>query len=558
MTSTYASPRARGFAGASDFRRWVRPLLLIALTVVAYHESLRTLLDWLRLDTPLAHLALVPGLALVVAAFRGRASLVDEMHDRELDWIVGIALVGAAFAANRLLPARDSASYWEWRIDLLSLPVFVAGVVCLLFGVRAVWHHRASIGFLFLVWPWPYYQLVDRTLNTFTRSTVRAVGLVTGHLPVAELLSVDAGRFRIGHGEGSFTVLVASSCSGANGMIGYALVGTTLALISSGTRVRKSAWLVTGALFVWIANVARIVVILAAANAWGENVAMDAFHPYLGIVVFVLAIAALLSTAGVFHIRLFDPRATPAPSDVAAPHRPQLLAALTVLAIVTAQIAGLNAALRTSDLMSFTLGPERDAPYASTLEAPDGWSLQPIRDIEWADQYFGSGATWERYAYQQSSADAPLDARGVLIYADVVSSSDRRAMSNYGIESCYQFHEYQVRGRHSADLGSGVTAVVFSWIESGSGTAWTSVYWHWPVHDADGTHYERISLIASDGGTVDAAPVLGAPKLARSLQLDAADDLRGGTGSVDADTAELQRFLTAFAGDLVAERTELS
>src|SRR3981081_4523845 len=78
-----------------------------------------------------------------------------DIHDRQLDYIVGIPLVVGAVAIAYALPARLSTMFWVWRIDLLSLPLFAAGTVALVFGVRALWRMRAAIALLLLGWPLP-------------------------------------------------------------------------------------------------------------------------------------------------------------------------------------------------------------------------------------------------------------------------------------------------------------------------------------------------------------------------------------------------------------------
>src|SRR5260370_22089441 len=70
------------------------------------------------------------------------------IHDRQLDYIIGIPLLVASLAVNIILPVRLSSMFWIWRVDLLALPLFVAGTIALLFGVRTLW--RGSIPSLFL------------------------------------------------------------------------------------------------------------------------------------------------------------------------------------------------------------------------------------------------------------------------------------------------------------------------------------------------------------------------------------------------------------------------
>ena len=64
--------------------------------------------------------------------------------------------------------------FWVWRIDLLTLPVFVAGAVAIIFGVRVLWRQKLAVGYLFLGWPYPYSSVLLRVLDAFTTATLCA------------------------------------------------------------------------------------------------------------------------------------------------------------------------------------------------------------------------------------------------------------------------------------------------------------------------------------------------------------------------------------------------
>ena len=52
-------------------------------------------------------------------------------------------------------------------VDLLFLPFFVIGATILLFGARVAWRQQGALGFLFLIWPWPYTSVLLGTLDGF-------------------------------------------------------------------------------------------------------------------------------------------------------------------------------------------------------------------------------------------------------------------------------------------------------------------------------------------------------------------------------------------------------
>jgi len=159
-----ALPEGRG-GGLRLFQRLNTPTARFALRVGAllglvggaYHYSLITLLNGVSLQTPLAYLGLVPLVALFLVVVYTLAPKPDlDIHDRYIDYIIGVPLLLVALAIVVVVPIRLSTFFWLWRLDLISLPIFAAGAVALAFGVRALWRIRAPLGFLLLAWPPPY------------------------------------------------------------------------------------------------------------------------------------------------------------------------------------------------------------------------------------------------------------------------------------------------------------------------------------------------------------------------------------------------------------------
>ena len=93
------------------------------------------------------------GLQIVVNA-AGVEKQTPFLRIDEYDWrrvlemlrgLLGMSPVGLRLAINLLLPIRLSTLFWVWRVDLVSLPLFVAGAIALLFGVRALWRQRLPV-----------------------------------------------------------------------------------------------------------------------------------------------------------------------------------------------------------------------------------------------------------------------------------------------------------------------------------------------------------------------------------------------------------------------------
>lgn len=544
-------------------RPMVRPVIALVLIVAAYHFSLSRLVETLTLNTPLAQLGLAPFIALGLAAMARQRADEPDIHDRQLDWIVGVPLVAGALLANLVLPARLSSLFWFWRIDLLTLPFFVAGIVALLFGVRTMWRIRAALLFLLLAWPYPYSELVERYLIRFTEITITGVAMLTKVLPVAsQSPGGDESLFVINNPDSPFSVQIASACSGANGLVGFMLVGVAFLLAVRGSRKSKVAWLCTGAVLVWFTNLLRIMAVMSAGRQWGEGFAIDGLHPYIGLVVFSLSVLLMVAMLPRFGLKVDlggSPRgsARPAGPSGTSPHRPGWKVAGAIGLLATIGLSTLNSDLSSADAVATTLGSPRLLSFAQSQDAPDGWQVQLTNEYDWPKQFFGKSSTWQRYSYGIAlGAQAELEASTPFI-VDVIETSSRKSLAAYGVEQCYEFHGYDIASQQSVDLGSGVVGGLLTWRDPERDVMTTTLYWHWPVQSEKGTRYERVTLLLDDNASAQYTyPELDAD-LSETVKLGLSDVLAGESsddGQLDARIIAARSFLVAFGRDLVEGR----
>jgi exosortase/archaeosortase family protein len=488
----------------------IRYLALVVLVSVAYHQSLLSLLRNLALDTPLAYLGLVPMIAIGLAVvLTRRADMAPPIHDRQLDFIIGLPLLGVAALSNYVLPAKFSTLYWVWRIDMLTLPIFVAGAAVLIFGTRATWKARLPIGFLFLAWPYPYTLALFRWLDGFTTITIKVLSRAVAIVPWAiHDPTGDGSRFAIGSGAKKFTVSVASQCSGANGLLGFLLVGGALMALVKGPRLGKFSWLLVGAVVTWMLNVVRIMFIFFIGRTWGEKVAIDGFHPFIGMVLFNVGIITLVLVMRRFRLN-FPGRAaarqSPSSGTLSKVVLPKLRFALPIALSAVMIVGSLNAKIVRYSLVASDLGVPRLSSFASAPPTISDWApTTKGASYDWARRFFGDDSTWNRFWLAP-----PTETTGKLwgntpILADVITGSSVARLNAYGIEACYKFHGYNLADQVSVDLGGGVKGTSLRW-KDGDGPVYTTVYWHWPVLEDGKRRFERVTLLLGDRGSTAVA-----------------------------------------------------
>jgi hypothetical protein len=178
------------------------------------------------------------------------------------------------------------------------------------------------------------------------------------------------------------------------------------------------------------------------------------------------------------------------------------------------------------------------------------------------EQYFGSGATWTRYAYLATATSALATPGGappkpVFVNLDVISTWDLGTFSTYGLEACYGFHNYAILETDRVDLGQGVVGHAVAYFNPSTHTGWTAMYWEWPVLRGDRERYERLILNVPTlrGDLPSPAPPSGDAFAEFRLALAS---LFGGSSvsSADPDLAAVRTFLVAFAHELVLTRAD--
>ena len=572
--------------GHPQFASRVKLTAVLLAVAAAYHYSLLTLIRSLQLETPLAYLGLVPFMALGLATLRAKpADGEPDIHDRQIDYIVGVPLLGAAIAVITVMPARMSTLFWVWRIDLLSLPLFVAGAVAIVFGVRTMWRVRLGIGFLLLAWPLPYTLFLTRWLDGFTGLTIKALKKALTVIPVGESTpGSDGSLFAITHGTERFVVSVASACSGINGIVGFLLVGVAFTALVKGGRLPKLLWLASGLALIWALNVARLLLLFWVGQTWGEKVAIDGLHPVIGLILFCIGIVVMLWTMPLFRLSITP--AEPAPDstitgvhDVGVAHGVEAAhpapsgshshsggerfrLALGLVTAVALFMGVANAGMRDYELVAGDLGAARLQSFADSPAVVPGFQVTPTASYPWAQRFFGKTSTWQRYTYSPASTTNFIVGSSPVI-ADVITTDQLSRFSAYGIEACYAFHGYEIRDTSSYDLGGGVTGNTITYYNPKQKLEWNAAYWIWPVKKGTKTVYERVVMLMPSTAAVQtlAAGPQAKTDLVRGIGLNiysASKALRGSEPARDEKASSARQYLVDFSRQLVRSRSTLA
>jgi len=534
---------------------------LLAVTIIAYSYSLITLLQLADLNSPLAYVSLVPIVALILAGVNSRPSQPEPaIHDRQTDYIVGLPLMVGALCANMFLPSKLSAMFWVWRIDLLTLPFFVAGAVAVIFGVRVLWRQKVAVAFLLLAWPYPYTSVLLGVLNAFTTATLFAITKILHVIHVATPIgSSDNAVFTIVHNGRSFQLSVISACSGVNSVVGFLLIGAAFAAIIRGPWTRKLLWLAGGMLLLWVFNLARLTLVFWAGKEYGEHFAIGVLHPYIGLVLFVLGIAIMIVCIRPMGLRIGN-RESPgraafgaaAASEAPGQGKKQRMAVPRVyLAVVLVLVLGVivgfsDVGLQTYNLVADVSGAPKVVSFIDNPVTPVGWTSRYESTFNWAAPLFGEDSIWNRYElYPAFGGD--LQAKTDVV-ADVIDTPDLQTFAAFGIEQCYQFHGYSLANVTNVGLPGGITGQAMAYTSQQYGS-WSIVYWILPVKNAGRTFYERVVLYVQNQHGIVAEATRG-----QQAAITNQAGVRGSNNSKQVVLMQNQDFLVAFAREMIRDQ----
>ncbi len=469
--------------------------ILLALTAIAYHYSLISLIRTATSDTPLAYLGLVPILAGGLAYLNRRPRNAEPpIEDRQLDFTIGLPLIAIALLAGIVLPSRLGAMFWVDRIDLICLPVFVTGATILLFGVRVAWRQRLALGYLFLAWPVPYTSVLLGTLNGFRGLTVGALRALLHVVKVGTPVGpASDGMFHVVHAGHPFVVSVLTPCSGVDSMVGFLLVGAAFLGIVEGSKRGKALWLASGFVLLWVTNLVRLLAIFWIGEIAGPHLAIDVIHPILGILLFIAAVGALSAALGRYGLRVRQAPAQRATAPIAR-RQPPIRTACLILVIAAVVLARSNASLRVFDPVASASGDPRIGSFMMEPASPAGWT--PAYETEFTSNkpLFGQDSRWIRYLYSPTDASRSNLRSSVPVTADVINSASLDGFNSYGVTACYSFHGYKLHDVEDVDLGGGIAGQALSYSGGTTHQDWSLVYWVWPVKTATGTRFERVIL----------------------------------------------------------------
>lgn len=454
--------------------RWTA---LVALVVAGYWHSFGRAFSDLTAGSGSYLITALLMVVLMVAGMRLQHRPVLPIHDREVDWIIGLIAMVFALCLSGLLVPRLAEWTYLLQFDLLSMVVFVFGAVTLLFGARTALI-RGPVWLVLLFISPPVYLVI--------------------------------------------TLLVGG---GATGTAVASVIAVTVAVVATATQ-RWRGRLAAGGVSLVVGLLLTVAVVLPIAerglllpDTLPEEVPLGTVFipPLVGGVAALLAVNRVRRRGAGKAEKTSGKPAPVVPSRAAATALVPLVVAVVLLELVPQPVVEeeLVSPAPPSDTIVAD-GSDGFVGSAGVL-VPVGWSETDRSDYPWAARYFGAGTELTRQAMRADLVIDDWDRQGrrrdVMVDSMVTSGSYNTRL--FGSEALYE----TVGGRRSAprevDLGNGVTGTVYTVLDDEAMLTYTrlNVVWPIPGDPGDEQRYRRTTVVAVD----DHSPEAHFPDLTDSL-----------------------------------------
>lgn len=269
-------------------------LLWVSVSVAPLLAYASPLWNNLLADTPIADLIWIPIIALGWALWNILSdNNSPEPDDGELNFILGTMLAVMTGAALILAPERWPILFVHDHGGLLLWPFWILAMTWLFWGLSATRAVLAPLTYLFLVWPPIFEAVANATQNVLVHWAVGSLVLFS-HDVQWLVPSLPVGTFSVLYHNHPVLVVVAQACSGADSLLGSAIVIPVLWFAFKGRLISKMWISLLALLGSLIINWVRLAIIVLAVHLIGPGITFSDIHPILGFLLFALLVAGLM------------------------------------------------------------------------------------------------------------------------------------------------------------------------------------------------------------------------------------------------------------------------
>jgi len=201
-----------------------------------------------------------------------------------------------------------SQTFTSLEYHILTLPVFVSGLIMIMFNPKTLREIIVPVGFTFFFVPPPSVILNNLGFVLSVGSTAIANAIVNV-LGIKSSISIETGTpiiNLIGPGNQPISFAIDVACSGIYSLIAFLVFSIFVAYIVRDKTWKKISIFLIGFPIIYVLNIIRISTIILIGHQFGPNLALDIFHQLGGwVFLFIGTIILLVITEKALKVNLF-------------------------------------------------------------------------------------------------------------------------------------------------------------------------------------------------------------------------------------------------------------
>lgn len=320
-------PKIQRLASISNLAIALKASAIGVAVAALFYQDLSIIFNDALRDEATSHILVIPFIfAYLIYRKRKmlRAVIPFERADqpkqtKHLAAVSGILLSATAI----ILYWYGSFTFTPLEYHILTLPIFAAGLLLILFNPQTLRQLAFPIAFLIFLTPPPSEILysLGSTLSVIgseaSNAIVSLLGIpskISGEYGNPTIIITRPDQTTIG-----FTVDIA--CSGIYSLIGFLIFAAFIAYIARDKLWKKAAIFLLGLPLIYLLNIIRITIILLIGYQFGEELALQVFHLIGGwILIFLGTLLLLTISEKAFKTQIFTKTLPPAPCPECNPN----------------------------------------------------------------------------------------------------------------------------------------------------------------------------------------------------------------------------------------------
>ncbi|MDE1865530.1 MAG: exosortase/archaeosortase family protein [Candidatus Micrarchaeota archaeon] len=241
---------------------------------------------------------------IIVTMLMGTMFIFFTLKDKAKVTKGGYGIIGAvlAFVVYLVILSYSrgllSFEFLSYRVDALLLPLLLMSIVMAVAGIKGIRRYASVMAYLLFASP----ILLLSIINSNSRLASFSAGIVYSVLKLLGTSVTQLGQQIIAPSGQAITI--ASTCVPVGTFIAFIMLLLPIAYLYTGNPTRKTAWLATGVLMLFVLNVIRMIILAFAWMYTGISGAVLVFHSFGGNLIFYIALVTMLLTYKKFGLKL--------------------------------------------------------------------------------------------------------------------------------------------------------------------------------------------------------------------------------------------------------------